>query len=131
MFKPDYRGNGNSEGKPTSTYFAPDYTNDILNAVATLKKYPVSNPEKIGLWGHSDGGNAILRSVVVDTKDIKAAVIWGGVLAPYSDLTSNWQRFVPYHQVTEDLNIENDHMNDLIKQYGNPNSNPLFWSAID
>ena len=22
-------------------------------------------------------------------------------------------------------------MNDLIKQYGNPNSNPLFWSAID
>ena len=38
VFKPDYRGNGNSEGRPDSQYFAPDYTIDTLNAIATFKK---------------------------------------------------------------------------------------------
>ena len=131
VFKPDYRGNGNSEGSPNSTYFAPDYTIDLLNAIATLKKYPDANPEKIGLWGHSDGGNAILRTLVVDTKDIKAAVIWGGVVAPYKTLTTNWQRFVPYHQGFADLAIENNNMSNMIATYGTPKKNPTFWNSID
>ena len=131
VFKPDYRGNGNSEGSPNSTYFAPDYTVDLLNAIATLKKYPDANPNKIGVWGHSDGGNAILRSLVVDTTDIKAAVIWGGVVAPYSDLTTNWQRFVPYHQKIADLAIENNNMNAMIAANGTPAKNPTFWNSID
>ena len=131
VFKPDYRGNGNSEGLPNSQYFAPDYTIDALNAVATLKKYPSANPDKIGMWGHSDGGNAVLRSIVVNTKDIKAAVIWGGVVAPYSLLTTDWQQLVPYHQTKQDLDIENNHMQELLAEYGMPRTNPTFWNSID
>ena len=131
VFKPDYRGNGNSEGRPDSQYFAPDYTIDTLNAIATFKKYPNANPEKIGMWGHSDGGNVILRTLVVAPNDVKAAVIWGGVVAPYKDLTTDWQQLVPYHQVDEDLKIENNHMDELISKNGTPNQNPKFWNSID
>jgi dipeptidyl aminopeptidase/acylaminoacyl peptidase len=131
VFKPDFRGHGNSQGLPESQYFSPAYTIDALNALATLKKYPIANPNKIGMWGHSDGGNLILRIMVVNTKDIKAAVIWGGVVAPYKMLTTDWQKFVPYQQPKEDLEIENKHMDELISTYGTPLNNPNFWNSID
>ncbi len=131
VFKPDYRGNGKSEGTPNSQYFAPDYTIDALNAIATLKKYSDANPDKIGMWGHSDGGNVILRSIVVNTHDIKAADIWGGVVAPYSQLTTDWQQLVPYQQPKEDRDLENNNMTNLIAQNGIPKSNPVFWNSID
>ncbi len=131
VFKPDFRGHGNSEGQPNSQYFTPDYTIDALNAVATLKKYKDANPEKIGMWGHSDGGNVILRSIVVDTKDIKAASIWGGVVGSYEDLTADWQKRVPYKQPKEDVKIENNNMQNLLDKYGTPSSNPDFWKTIE
>ncbi len=131
VFKPDFRGHDKSEGKPDSQYFSPSYTIDILNAMASVKRYPDTNPEKIGMWGHSDGGNVILRSVVVNKTDIKAAVIWGGVVAPYTDLTTNWQLRVPYHQPIEDLKIENNHLPEILAEYGTPSSNPNFWKTIE
>ena len=55
VFRSDYRGHGNSEGVARGGYGAPDYTIDILNAVASIKQYPDADPERIGMWGHSDG----------------------------------------------------------------------------
>jgi len=78
VFKPDYRGNGLSEGKPEGAYYSPAYAIDDLNAISSIKKLKDVNPNKIGVWGHSMGGNITLRDLVVDTRDIKAAVIWGG-----------------------------------------------------
>ena len=89
VFKPDYRGHGKSEGKPEGAYYSHAYATDVLNALSTLKQYKVADPTRIGMWGHSMGGNIILRDSVVNTKDIKAAVIWGGVVAPYDDLLNN------------------------------------------
>src|SRR5207245_2504929 len=80
VFKSDYRGHGSSEGQPASAYGSPDYTIDVLNAVNTLKRYPDADPNRIGMWGHSMGGNITLRVLVID-HDIKAAVIWAGVAA--------------------------------------------------
>jgi uncharacterized protein len=34
VFKPDFRGNGKSQGQPGSSYFSPNYAIDILNAIA-------------------------------------------------------------------------------------------------
>src|SRR5437879_8596720 len=62
VFKPDYRGFGSSEGKPVSAYYAPDDTVDVLNAVTTLQRYPAADPNRIGMWGHSMGGNKIGRA---------------------------------------------------------------------
>lgn len=131
VFKPDLRGNGDSEGQPEGTYYSPAYAIDALNALASVKKYNEVNPDKIGMWGHSMGGNVTLRDLVVDTKDIKAAVIWGGVVGDYNDLMNNWQRRVTYQPSPTEYALRNRYRADLIKKYGTPESNPDFWNTID
>lgn len=131
VFKSDYRGNGSSEGQPEGAYYSPAYTTDVLNAIASLKKYKDANPNKIGMWGHSMGGNITLRDLVVDPKDIKAAVIWGGVVGSYDDLMNNWQRRVSYQPPPRELALRNNYRQQLISTYGTPQSNPAFWNALD
>lgn len=131
VFKPDYRGNGNSEGQPEGAYYSPTYATDVLNALASLKRYPAANPEKIGMWGHSMGGNITLRDLMVDTKDIKAAVIWGGVVGSYENLINNWQRRVRFQPSPQELALRNNYRQKLIDTYGTPETNPTFWQAVD
>jgi dipeptidyl aminopeptidase/acylaminoacyl peptidase len=131
VFKPDYRGNGSSEGKPEGAYYSTSYVTDVLNALATMKKYKDSDPERIGMWGHSMGGNITLRSLVVRPNDIKAAVIWGGVVGTYNDLMNNWQRRVSYNPPPTEMALRNSYRANLIAKYGTPESNPEFWHSID
>ena len=91
VFRIDYRGNDRSEGVATGAYHSPGYTVDVLNAVASIKRFPQANPQKIGMWGHSMGGFLTLRAMVI-SKGIKAGVIWSGVVAPYTDILYNWDR---------------------------------------
>src|SRR5690242_19024389 len=51
VFKSDYRGHDRSEGTARGGYTQPDYTIDVLNAVASIKKYPDADPNRIGMWG--------------------------------------------------------------------------------
>jgi dipeptidyl aminopeptidase/acylaminoacyl peptidase len=131
VFKPDYRGNGISQGRPEGAYYSPAYTVDVLNALASLKKYPGADPAKIGMWGHSMGGNITLRSLVVKPRDIKAAVIWGGVVGSYYDLTNNWHRRVPFQPSSRELTLRNSGRQQLISMYGPPATTSAFWKAID
>lgn len=131
VFKPNYRGNGKSDGKPTSTYYSPDYIIDDLNAIASVKKLSNVNPHKIGVWGHSMGGNITLKDIVINTTDIKAAVIWGGVVAPINDIMFNWQSNVSYKPDREDIILRNKNKNALINRYGTPAKNPGFWNSVD
>jgi uncharacterized protein len=130
VFKPDYRGNGLSEGQPGSSYYSPNYAIDDLNALASISKYPEVNPDKIGVWGHSMGGNITLRDLVIN-HSVKAAVIWGGVVGSYNDLINNWQRRVTYQPPQQDLTLRNNGRSNLIRQYGTPQANPTFWNSID
>ena len=57
----------------------------MLNALASVKAFGDADPNRIGMWGHSLGGQLTLRAMVV-AKDIKAGVIWGGVVAPYPNI---------------------------------------------
>ncbi|HET9947175.1 MAG TPA: alpha/beta fold hydrolase, partial [Patescibacteria group bacterium] len=118
VFKPDYRGNGNSDGQPEGAYYSPAYATDDLNAIASIKKYKDANPQKIGVWGHSMGGNIALRDMVVNTKDIKAAVIWGGVVGTYTQL-SHWHD-PSYHPSTYELSLRYRYRQDLVSTYGTP-----------
>lgn len=130
VFKPDYRSNGSSEGAPEGAYYSPAYTVDVLNALSSIKKYPGVDSNRIGMWGHSLGGNITLRSLVISS-DIKAAVIWGGVVGTYDDLMNNWQRKVSYNPPTDELVLRNRSRADLITKYGSPSANPKFWNSID
>jgi uncharacterized protein len=131
VFKPDYRGHGESQGEAVGAYYDPAYTIDVFNALSSLKKYPDANANKIGMWGHSMGGNLTLRCLVVDPKDIQAAVIWGGVVGSYDDLMNNWARRVPYQPSGRDLTLRYNFRKQLVETYGTPKSNPDFWNSVD
>ncbi|OGH25085.1 MAG: peptidase [Candidatus Levybacteria bacterium RIFCSPLOWO2_01_FULL_39_24] len=127
VLKSDYRGHGNSEGEAIGGYGSPAYTIDVLNAVASIKKFEDADVNRIGMWGHSMGGFITLRSMVI-SKDIKAGVIWGGVVASYPDLIYNWRRstFTP-----PPLSAGARRWRDLlVAQFGTPAENPNFWNSI-
>ncbi|HSX48729.1 MAG TPA: alpha/beta fold hydrolase [Candidatus Saccharimonadales bacterium] len=130
VFKPDYRGNGKSDGEAGSAYFSSNYDIDDLNATSSIKRNSNVNPNKIGVWGHSLGGHITLVDMVV-TNDIKVAVIWGGVVGSYQDIIYNWQRRVTYQPNPEDLRLRNALRQELLNQYGTPTDNPDFWNSID
>jgi dipeptidyl aminopeptidase/acylaminoacyl peptidase len=131
VFKPDYRGNGSSEGQPEGAYYSPADTIDVLNALETLKSFKEADPNRIGMWGHSMGGAVTLRSLVVRPNEIKAAVIWGGVVGTYDDLLNNWQRRVTYQPPPQELALRNRYRSQLLQQNGTPQTNPDFWHSID
>ncbi len=89
VLKPDYRGHDNSEGEATGGYGTPDYTIDVLNAFTSLAQDSRVDPQKIGMWGHSMGGWITQRAMVINP-DIKAGVIWSGVVGSYPDLYQEW-----------------------------------------
>lgn len=129
VFRADYRGHGNSDGNPEGAYYSPAYTVDVLNAVASIKKYKDANPAKIGMWGHSMGGSITLRSMVT-TKDIKAGVIWAGVVASYEDMAKNWRRSRPWMPSEREQAFRRPGRQALIEKYGSPEENPQFWKSI-
>ncbi len=131
VFKSDYRGHGSSEGKPESAYYSPAYAIDILNALASVKRYNEADPARIGMWGHSLGGNITLRDIIVNTKNIKAAVIWGGVVGSYYDLANNWQHRVAYRPPAPELANRNSGRQQFISMYGAPATSSAFWNSID
>jgi len=124
VFKSDYRGHDKSEGVARGGYTQPDYTIDVLNAVASVKRYPDADPNRIGMWGHSMGGYITLRAMVISA-DIKAAVIWGGVVAPYPDLFTRWN--VGARLTTP---ARGSWVYSLEQQYGSVDQNPQFWNSI-
>jgi dipeptidyl aminopeptidase/acylaminoacyl peptidase len=127
VFRSDYRGHDRSEGEARGAYSSPDYTVDVLNAVASIKRYPGADQTRIGMWGHSMGGYITLRSMVI-SKDIKAGVIWGGVVAPYTDLLTKWRRG-PGASPTPTPSARSWRFS-LVQQYGSPEENPAFWNSI-
>lgn len=130
VFRSDYRGHGNSEGNAAGGYGSNDYTIDVLNAVSSIKKYPGADINRIGMWGHSMGGHITLRSMVV-SPDIKAGVIWAGVVGSYPDLLNNWRRgnSTPRPQPSP-LTGSRRWRQALIEEFGKPEQNPTFWNSI-
>ncbi len=132
VFKPDYRGHGSSEGDARGGYGSPDYTVDVLNALASVKRLPYVDPNRIGMWGHSMGGAITLRAMVVN-KDIKAGVIWGGVVGSYADMLTRWRR--PNGQTLPapvDVTPQPGRRwrTQFVEEYGTPEENPDFWNSI-
>ncbi len=130
VFKPDYRGNGKSEGQPLGAYYSPAYTIDVLNALSSVKSFKDADQAKIGMWGHSMGGNITLRALVVSS-DIKAAVIWSGVVGTYDDLANRWRRSSPFQPSLREQLSSRPTRQKLIDQYGSLSQNPDFWHSID
>ena len=128
VLRSDYRGHDQSEGIPSSAYGAPDYTVDVLNAISAMKEYELADPDRIGMWGHSMGGFITLRSMVTDG-DIKAGVIWAGVVVSYPDLFERWRRGSGTPQPTRTPRPGSWRVS-LYDIYGTPEENPEFWDPL-
>ncbi len=137
VFKIDYRGNGNSEGDASGTYFSSAYTIDAISAVKSLQKYEQVNPGRIGMWGHSMAGNLLLRSMLV-SEEIKAGAIWAGAVYSYKDFaeyrisdTSYTHR--PYDTKEGDAQKDREISPEIQKIRSEPqlvNFNDSFWKSI-
>ncbi|MEK7517906.1 MAG: alpha/beta fold hydrolase [Patescibacteria group bacterium] len=139
LLRPDYRGHGNSEGTALGGYGSNGYTIDVLNAVSSLKKLEdplnvnsqklIVDANRIGMWGHSMGGFITIRNMVV-SRDVKAGVIWGGVVASYTDLLRNWRRGASAFTPPPLPSGVRRWRQSLIERYGEPEKNPQFWNSI-
>jgi len=129
VFRSDYRGHASSEGEPTGAYGSPDYTFDVLNAVASMKAYPDADPNRIGMWGHSMGGYLTLRSMVIND-DIKVGVIWAGVVVSHPDMMSKWRRSTPFTPSPATPQSSRRWRERLVAEFGSPEENPEFWASI-
>jgi dipeptidyl aminopeptidase/acylaminoacyl peptidase len=130
IFRIDYRGHDRSEGEALGAYSSSGYLADVLNAVAALKQHPQVDAERIGMWGHSMGGYLTLRAMTI-SPDIRAGVIWAGVVGSYADLLCCWRRSQPFPTPT--LNPTPGMArgwHSWSELYGSPEENPSFWNAI-
>ncbi len=133
VLKPDYRGHGDSDGEASHGSRGPEYTIDVLNAVASLQRYPDADPERVGMWGHSMGGGITLRAMLV-TNDIKAGVIWAGVVATYEEIFEARPRWVgaqPTATPGRDGTPGPTPEPEGLFAYGSFDENPAFWASID
>ena len=128
VFRPDYRGHDQSEGEARGAYSDPGYVIDVLNAVASLKRFPDSDPDRIGMWGHSMGGYITLRSMVV-SPDIKAGVIWAGVVGAYPDLFARGLDFSAIALTSTPFPGRRWQIS-WMEQFGSLDENPEFWDSI-
>lgn len=128
VLRSDYRGHGSSEGEATGGYGSPAYTVDVLNGLASVLRHPDADPNRVGMWGHSMGGHITLRAMVV-SEQIKAGVIWAGVVASYPDMLEHWTRPGPT-RTPDPQSTRRAWRRELVQTYGSPEENPIFWASI-
>lgn len=81
----DYRGHGQSEdnGQKRGGH-RPEFAIDVLNLIASIKSIDKADSNRIGMWGHSMGGEVSLRTAEATDK-VKAIVLWAPTSANSSD----------------------------------------------
>ncbi|MHB0874518.1 MAG: alpha/beta hydrolase family protein [Anaerolineae bacterium] len=77
------------------------------------------------MWGHSMGGFITLRCMVIG-EDVKAGVIWGGVVATYPDMFGWFHKSPAVSLPTHARRWRYD----LMERYGTPEENPAFWASL-
>ena len=119
--KPDLRGHGESEGVASGAFFSEAYTVDTLNAISALESYEYADPDRIGLWGHSNGGATGLRVMAV-TEKARAGVFWAGVVGSWPDMLETYISEISFLQRLSPP---------VIEVHGSPSENPDYWIPID
>lgn len=110
----DFRGYGGSEGEP-GNHFDPGWTYDVLNLLDALPGLDFVDPERIGMWGHSTGGEIALQAITA-RKSVDAVVLFGSMGADAVDnlwLVQGWG---------EDQGV--------VERYGRPEEAPEVWAKL-
>lgn len=80
---PDFLGYGESDMPPSNVledrFFRPV---EILQLIASLKNLPRVNPDKVAIWGHSNGGQIALSVLEISGQNYPT-VLWAPVSKPF------------------------------------------------
>lgn len=80
---PDFFGYGESDMPPNNSleerFLCPI---EVLQLIASIKNLAQANPEKISLWGHSNGGQIALSVLEISGKNYPT-VLWAPVSKPF------------------------------------------------
>lgn len=126
VVKPDYRGHDQSEGNVRGCNFTPECAYDILHLIASLKRYPPADAERIGMVGHSMGGNITMR-VITASDEVDASVILAGVVGTAEDLQYRWRR---PGRTPPPRGMFGSSRRQMVEEYGSPRENREFWAAV-
>lgn len=129
VFKIDLRGYADSEGDSNGTYYSSDYIIDSLNAYSALQNAGFINSRKIGLWGHSMGGNIVMRTMAIKP-DIPAAVIWSGAVYTYTDFVKYSVNDKKYQSTLPDEASVGRMRGKVVDIYGEPSEKSIFWQQV-
>jgi dipeptidyl aminopeptidase/acylaminoacyl peptidase len=122
--KLDYRGNGSSQGSPTTGDLDSGYTYDLLNLTASLKSLSGINASQVTWLGHSMGGAVVLRGAVASHNlPVKAVVLVSGVVGSLEDIVYGW----PPSMLPADLS---DLRSQLEALYGTPQKDPSVYHDV-
>jgi dipeptidyl aminopeptidase/acylaminoacyl peptidase len=100
-----YAGSGDGVLDPRLIHHRPELAIDVLNLLASVPAVAKADPKRIGLWGHSLGGETGLRALEADDeRRVKATVFW----APASAVVNENNRFYTPEE-TPPLPPELDH----------------------
>lgn len=113
-FASDYRGYAGSEGD-FGGHFDPGWTYDILDLLDALPSLDFVDPERVGMWGHSTGGEIALR-VIIARDSIDATVLFGSMGADAADNFRLVQGWGGGHEV--------------VQRYGTPEEAPEVWAKL-
>jgi dienelactone hydrolase len=118
---PDFRNYAGSDDDPdalanTTTF---GWTTDTLNLVAAIQasSLPYIDRSRIGLWGHSNGGQVGLQTLSLDTS-IRAYVLFAPTSPDYVDNFNRWMR------------PESATRRAIQARHGLPEDNPAFYRGI-
>lgn len=128
VFKVDLRGHGDSEGQAMGAYYSGDYVIDVLNAYSALQNADFVNSSKIGLWGHSMGGNVVMRSFVVN-KSVPAVVIWAGAVYSYDDMRKYGIEDNSYRPPVDNTTRQ-QYREQLRQAHGEYDGSNQFWQMV-
>lgn len=116
----DYRGFGKSENdSQESRGHNPNYAIDILNLIASVKNLDKANPDRIGMWGHSMGGEVSIRTAEVTDK-VKAVVLWAPTSANPSDNAAFYGKRRNLNTPSTNQDTEEDSINDDLRYLNAP-----------
>lgn len=80
---PDFLGYGGSDN-PSSDVFEERFQTytTALNLLASVKTLPIADPTRVGIWGHSNGGQIALTAAEILGKPVPL-VLWAPVSKPF------------------------------------------------
>lgn len=115
---PDYRNHAGSDRFADVYLTRPGYPIDVLNLLGSLKADPRVLADKIGIWGHSMGGEVTQKAVAVLPNDFKAVVLYGSMSATEIDNYNRIRMWNPAYPPEYD------------KRFGSPQSAPEVYTKM-